>query len=121
MTTNTRTEYSQSGRVASLVLPPFVLTIALWFVSQNEIQMVQGAVALMLTCFPWWGYQVWKRSRTADFPLLTAVAAVYWVYFALPLFIGDVSPVGLAAIGGFLPGAAVTQALLMVLLGVICL
>jgi hypothetical protein len=94
---------------------PFVATVFFWLTSPNDISAVQGTAGFLLLALPFWLYSEWKRSGYQRLPLLAAITALYWLYFGLQLFWG--TRLSMANRGRVVSEAAVTQTMLLVLLG----
>lgn len=102
-----------------ILAPPILATWLLWHSSPNVISPIQGACALVLILVPWVDYYLWKRNPRHALPLFPFVAFFYWVYFGLALFWGDrVSPTMTV---GFVYDSAVTQSMIMAVVGVVSL
>src|SRR5437879_2988803 len=100
---------------------PLLVALALWMTSRHEISLAQFLCGWMLLCIPCWSYDAWKRSSRTALPLFALIAAIYWLYFVLPLFWGDRLAPDWRNPGRQLTDEAVTTSLIMVLTGLIFL
>jgi hypothetical protein len=79
-------------------------------------------MALGLLVFPWQAYRRWRKGGRQVLPVFAMLAFMYWLYYAVPLFLEDhiFSTISEPA-GHNLDPDAITLALLMALVGVSCL
>jgi hypothetical protein len=101
----------------ALGLPPLLVTLALWWTTPNEVLPDQVVAAFIATSLPWWSYRGWKRLSDAAFPLFGLISAAYWVYFIIPLFWEERTPIGLARVYAEITNTSVSQVMLLLLLG----
>jgi hypothetical protein len=99
---------------------PAGVTALLWLTRLNDVSTFQALLAAVLAAVPLWSFRGWVKGGRKGVPLLAFVAAIYWLYFAVPLFWGDrYRPTfGQASV---LPDASITQAMLAAALGVLAL
>jgi hypothetical protein len=102
--------------LARMLSVPVLVTAFLWLTSGREISIVQGIISFILLCVPWQSYFYWKQGPRNHLPLLSMIAGVYWLYFAFPLFWGDINAID--ATGRLLSDKSLTKAILMAALGV---
>ncbi len=109
-------------RVASIVAPPLAFTILLWFTRLNPISIWQLSVCLVLLVIPWYSYVSWHQRKINDLPVFAMISLMYWVYYALALFWGELTiPVARTIFGRDAEVEMLSRALLMCLVGVLCL
>ena len=101
-------------------LGPVLITAFLWLTSANTVSLVQGIAAFLLLLMAWWSYQHWRQRESRDLPLFGAVTMMYWLYFSLQLFWGDRGAIDWRH-RRTVSDAAVTEAMLLVLFGVVFL
>ena len=104
-----------------ILLGPMAITLLLWRTSPHHISILQLTAAFLLLAFPWCSYIHWQKTGRRGLPLFSGVAAIYWLYFAAPLFWGDRWVPGWRNSTRQVADAAVTQTLLLVVLGIVCL
>ena len=104
-----------------LTVPPLLVTAALWSLSAREITPVQGAITVGLLAIPWASLRKWSSDQRSTVPLFALVSLMYWISFGLPLFWEQPHILGSNLTQSILGPDAVTEALLMALLGVIVL
>lgn len=84
--------------VGVYILPPVLISVLFFNLSQNEISLLQCFLALVLLLIPWFSYLRWKVQREPGLPVFAIISLMYWIYFALGLFwgartvSGDISP-----------------------------
>jgi hypothetical protein len=101
-----------------LLLPAFV-TALLWLTSIHDISLLQAACAWALLCFPCIGYLSWKRQKRYTASLFAFVSGMYWLYYGVALFYGQRTAPTIQY--HLLSNDAITQSMLMAVLGVACL
>lgn len=74
---------------AMIAIPPIVGTTVLWMASPHSLELSAVAGALALLGMPWGSYVLWRGRRDPGIPVFAFVGAAYWLYFALPLFVGS--------------------------------
>jgi hypothetical protein len=104
-----------------IVVGPVVITLFLWISSPNQISLAQSTGAFLLLLFAWWSYWHWQRTGCRGLPLFSAMTAMYWLYFGLQVYWGDRRAPDWRHAGRTVGDAAVTETMLMVLCGVVCL
>jgi hypothetical protein len=102
----------------SVLVPPAAVTGAMWLSSSNSPSTLAVACAYLMLQWSWGSYLLWNRGSRNSLPVFAIIVAVYWIYFAPPLFWSE--PVLFA--GRFVPLSEdyLTQAMLMALLAVGC-
>ena len=103
----------------ALLIPPAGATAFLWMISSNAVSTVATLSAYLILQLVWASYLLWLKARGSGLPVFAIMGAIYWVYFALPLFTGGRVLTGNRAIP--IPEEGVTQAMEMALVGVVCL
>ena len=104
-----------------LLLGSAGVTALLWISSSNQILTIQAVCAFLLLAGIFWSYSHWKRTGNRGLPLFSALAAMYWVYFAVQLFWGDRVALDWRHAHREVGNEAVTGTMLLVTLGVACL
>jgi hypothetical protein len=116
--------------VSNLELPLLVRSIALagavilllWSTSINTVSPIDMGLAFLLLLIPWQSYLLWKRDKSTELPMFAMLAFMYWIYYALQLFWGDlIIQVANYPLGYEADPKMVTKATSMALIGVICL
>lgn len=74
---------------ALLLIPPVVTTTVLWMMSPHQVELGSVFFALLLIAMPWGSYVLWRASRHPGLPVFAFVSGAYWLYFALPMFMGN--------------------------------
>jgi hypothetical protein len=102
------------------VAVPLLLTAFLAYTSLYDVSVVQGVLAFVLCWMPWASYRRWLQGDRNKIPLFPLVAAMFWLAYAVQLFWAQ------HVVGGIfgrrvLNESAVTEALLLAVLGVVCL
>jgi hypothetical protein len=108
-------------RALQILLLPAAINLSLWDFSANRISLVQGVAAYLLFLSAWWSYRHWQKTRNPGMPVFALVAFYYWVYFALELFLGGRFAPDWKHQGRLISDAAITETMLLVLLGIGCL
>src|SRR5258705_7259164 len=108
--------------VAALGIP-IVITTALYLVRLNEVTPLQLVLAFLLLLLPWHEYRQWRRGgNKLALPVFALLAFMYWLYYAVPLFLEDhVFATINEPIGHELSSETITLALIMALIGVCAL
>lgn len=115
-----RPQVGNGAWVRDYLVPPVVVTAALWWTQLWPVSPVQAGLGFALLCFPWWSYVHWKHSGDKRFPLYTIIAFVYWLFYAVPLFWGD----RFAPVVGhvqYVSNASITGSMIMANLGMVAL
>jgi hypothetical protein len=103
------------------LLPPVLVTIFLWYTSENLVTTGQFVFALALAIVPSFAYASWKRS-TDRLPLLALIAFMYWLYYAVGVFwVEPTISIKDSNVAHLLSDSSVTRATAMALLGVAAL
>lgn len=106
------------GHLRDFVLP-FSLTAFLYVVRLNDVTATQVSIAFLLLFLPWRAYLYWRRGGRGALPVFAMLAFMYWLYYAVPLFLEDhVLSSVTEPMGHELASESITQALLMCLVGV---
>jgi O-antigen polysaccharide polymerase Wzy len=99
---------------------PAIITAALWATSINKITLPQLIAAFALCWIPWAAYRVWSGGTREGIPLFFLVSAMYWVAYAIPLFLLRLE-VNLVTGNHQLAEDAITKSLYLAVLGVVSL
>jgi len=98
---------------------PLIVTTMLYLVRLTDVTPFQFVLALALLFLPWQDYRTWRRSGQPNLPIFAMLAFMYWLYYAVPLFLEDhIVATIYEPIGHELASESVTLALLMGLVGV---
>ena len=98
---------------------PLVATSLLYLVRLNDVSPSQLLIALILLLLPWQAYVSWRRGGREALPVFAMLAFMYWLYYAVPLFLEDhVFSTIYEQVGHELTPETITLALLMTLVGV---
>ncbi|HEY7786599.1 MAG TPA: O-antigen polysaccharide polymerase Wzy [Pyrinomonadaceae bacterium] len=98
------------------------ITFFLWFTSINAVSPPDLGLAFLMLLIPLHSYALWKKRQKSDLPMFAMLAFMYWIYYALQLFWGDlVIQIANSTVGFEADPAMVTKATLMALIGVMCL
>lgn len=109
-------------RLMLLLSLPLAIMVFLWLTRSNEVSWLQWILALGLVFLPWQSYLSWRREERQELPLFGMIALMYFLYYAIPLFWGDLSITSdFAPRGQEMPAQAINQALALALFGVCCL
>jgi len=101
---------------------PLVVTTLLYLVGVNDVTPVQLLLAFALLLLPWHDYRKWRRTGKHVLPVFALLAFMYWLYYAVPLFLEDHVFVTVnEPVGHELSSGTITLALLMALIGVCAL
>src|SRR5882724_7213323 len=101
------------------VLPAAAITAFLWASSANEVSLFEATTAFFLMLIPWHSYRQWRLRHHEELPFFAMIAFMYWLYYALQLFWGNLGvDVGDTFFGRNVDPAKIRDALFMVLLGV---
>lgn len=102
---------------------PLVVTTLLYLVRLNEVTPVQLFLGFALLLLPWHEYRQWCRGGNRPaLPVFALLAFMYWLYYAVPLFLEDhVFATINEPVGHELSSETITLALLMALIGVCAL
>ncbi len=98
---------------------PFVVTALLYLARLGEVTPFQLLIAFVLLLLPWQAYMNWRRGGREALPVFAMLAFMYWLYYAVPLFLEDhVFSVYYEAEAHELTPETITLALIMALIGV---
>jgi hypothetical protein len=112
------------GRNAVLLVlgVPIATTSLLYIARLNEVSLLQLVIAFVLLLLPWQAYMNWRRGDREALPVFAMLAFMYWLYYAVPLFLEDhVFSTIYEPVGHELTQSTLTRALLMALMGVCAL
>ncbi|HKE57698.1 MAG TPA: hypothetical protein VKB46_13385 [Pyrinomonadaceae bacterium] len=101
--------------VLSAPLP--VLGLLYW-TSANRVTLAQFCLSALLLYFPWLTYINWRKGGRTELPLFAIISGMYFLYYGLPMFWGDLAIDSDHAPRLELPAETITEALLMAALGV---
>jgi hypothetical protein len=99
---------------------PVLVTLLLWWLSPSEVTLSQAGAALVLAWFPWASYCQWTQGEKREIPLFVLIAAMFWLAYALPLFLSSHN-ISLVTGRHQLSESAVTESLFLALMGVLAL
>jgi len=98
---------------------PIVITSLLYLVRLNDVSTAQLLIAFVLLLLPWQAYVSWRRGGREALPVFAMLASMYWLYYAVPLFLEDhIFSTIYEPVGHELAQTSITLALLMALIGV---
>jgi hypothetical protein len=107
--------------VAAVAIP-LIVTSLLFLLRLNEVTPVQLLLGFALLIVPWHDYRKWRRASRPALPVFALLAFMYWLYYAVPLFLEDhVFATINEPVGHELSSDTLTLALLMALIGVCAL
>jgi hypothetical protein len=109
----------RADALIDIAVPACVTAILTWL-SSHELSIAQGALAFLLCLLPWKAYRNWIRSDRKNIPLFALLATMFFLAYAVPLFWADHVITGIFG-RRILPESAITDALLLAVLGVVCL
>jgi O-antigen polysaccharide polymerase Wzy len=109
----------RADALIDVAVPACVTAILTWLTS-HELSITQGVLAFPLCLVPWKAYRNWLRSDRKNIPLFALLATMFFLAYAVPLFWADHVVTGIFG-RRILPESAITDALLLALLGVLCL
>jgi hypothetical protein len=124
MTPVTKKSSFRIGRNPSLLVVgvPLATTSLLYLARLNEVSFAQLVIAFVLLLLPWQAYMNWRRGGREALPVFAMLAFMYWLYYAVPLFLEDhVFSTIYEPVGHELTESTITLALLMALIGVCAL
>jgi len=90
----------------------------LYWTSANRVTPVQFGLSSLLLYFPWLTYINWRKGGRSELPIFAIISAMYFLYYGLPMFWGDLAIDSDHAPRIELPAESITEALLMAALGV---
>lgn len=109
-------------RIALLISVPLATMIFLWLTRTNDLSLVQWALSFGLLFLPWQAYLKWRRRNRPELPLFGIISFMYFLYYAVPLFWGDLTiTTDFFPRGQQVSDEGVTEALALALTGVGCL
>jgi hypothetical protein len=98
---------------------PLIATFSLYLVRVNDVSAAQFLLAYLLLILPWYDYRKWRRGTREALPVFAMIAFMYWLYYAVPLFLEDhVFSGAYEPVGHQLSEGTITLSLLMALTGV---
>src|SRR5258705_1139752 len=68
---------------------PVAGTFLLYLARLNEVSLIQTLMACLLLFLPWQAYVNWRREGREELPVFAMLAFMYWLYYAVPLFLQD--------------------------------
>lgn len=98
------------------VLFALVVTAALWWTRLNPVTALQTFIAYLILIIPCFAYLRWKQ-QPETLPLLALIGFMYWIYYVLVLFWGDLTIQIARSPNRLAPTDMLTAALWMCLLG----
>jgi hypothetical protein len=72
-----------------IVSLPAILIYILWVTTVNVVTPIQITLTFVLGIIPWQAYLSWRRGPREKFPLFSMIAAMYFLFYAVPTFWGD--------------------------------
>ena len=109
-------------RLALLIIIPVAGLSFLWIARSNEVTLLQWALALGLLFLPWQSYLDWRERGRPELPLFAMIAFMYFLYYGVPLFWGDLLiTTDFAPRGQEVSREGVTEALALAFAGAACL
>jgi hypothetical protein len=101
---------------------PLAITSLLYLARLNEVSLAQLVISFLLLLLPWQSYVSWRHGGREALPVFPLLAFMYWLYYAVPLFLEDhVFSTIYEPVGHELTQSTITLALLMALIGVCAL
>ena len=98
-----------------------VVTTLLWLTRTNQVTITQFFLVLALVYFPCQAYVNWRTGGRNELPVFALIGAMYFLYYAVALFWGDLTVISDYGPNYQLPAEAITHALLMAAGGICCL
>ena len=106
-------------RFFSVVALPAFATGVLYLARLSDVSMMQLLIAFALLLLPWQAYLSWRRGSRDALPVFAMLAFMYWLYYAVPLFLEDHFFATLSEpVGHELSESTITLALLMPVVGI---
>jgi O-antigen polysaccharide polymerase Wzy len=105
--------------LGDLTAPVFV-TALLGYLSSYQISLAQEALAFFLCWMPWTSYRRWLHGKRDSIPLFALLSSMFWLAYAVPLFWAQHVVTGVFG-RRVLTEAFITQAMLLGVMGVVCL
>ena len=112
---------NRSGILRGIVYlgPPLVITLLFYYLSPNNISLLQLTLSIILLTFPWAYYLKWKQHREPGLPIFAIISFMYWIYYALGLYWGARTVSGVETPGeARVSDETITSALEMAVLGI---
>jgi len=104
--------------ILSTVGVPTVVTVLLYLARLGDVTFVQLVLSYVLLVIPWKSYLNWRRSGQYLLPIFSIISGLYWLYYAVPLFLEDrVFSTTREPIGHELADGNISAALFLALLG----
>jgi hypothetical protein len=98
------------------------VTAFLWVTRCNDVTLVETIAGFFLFLIPWHSYRQWRRLHEDELPFFAIIAFMYWLYYGLQVFCGDLAvDIANSRYGHQVDPSSIGDALLMALLGVSCL
>lgn len=114
-----RTVKDLGDNTLMLVVPPVFGTLLLWLARLNDVTLFEFLAATGLLASAWTSYYRWRRAGERYLPLFSIVSFMFWIYYALALFWGTRR--AYTARGEELSQQVIEQAMLLAVVGVVCL
>ncbi|HKO42655.1 MAG TPA: hypothetical protein VJU84_05170 [Pyrinomonadaceae bacterium] len=106
-------------RIALLISVPVATMTFLWLTRSNDVSLIQWSLSLGLLFLPWQAYLNWRRRGRPELPLFGMIAFMYFLYYAVPMFWGDLSiTTDFAPRGQQVSDSGITEALALALIGI---
>jgi hypothetical protein len=99
---------------------PMMVTAFFAFTSSYDVSTSQFVAAFLLSWMPWAAYRNWLRGDRDKIPLFVLLAGMFWLAYGVPLFWGKHVVTGVFGLR-VLTESAITGALYLAILGVVCL
>jgi hypothetical protein len=98
---------------------PIAAAAFLWATRSNEVSLVNWLLTLALITVPWNAYLNWRSQGRPELPLFGMIAFMYFLYYGVPMFWGDLTIITeFAPRGQEVSPEAITESLALALFGV---
>jgi hypothetical protein len=105
--------------IALSISVPLATICFFWLSRSNEVSLTQAALSFALLFLPWQGYLNWRRAARRELPLFGMISFMYFLYYAVPMFWGDLMiTTDFAPRGQQVSDDGVTEALALAFLGI---
>jgi hypothetical protein len=109
-------------RLMLLITIPVATIAFFWATRANEVTVTQLLLSFGLMFLPWQAYLSWRREGRPELPLFGMIALMYFLYYGVTLFWGELTIItDFAPRGQELSHESLSEALAMALFGVCCL